>query len=90
MRSVLLDSLCPGDVVIQNAADDVVGVVVLQLCKLLQLECISIVESEAAAERLRAQYGAAHVLVDDEPLSGGGSGGGGGGSGSGGGGGGSG
>ena len=60
--SLLPNSLRPGDCVIQNAADELVGCCVLQLCRLLRLTCVAVVADTpafpAVAERLKADYGA--------------------------------
>ena len=61
-------SLRPGDAVIQNAADEQVGLAVLQLCKLLRLTCISALADTpdflVRAARLKQDYGAVHVIRD--------------------------
>ena len=66
-------SLRPGDCVIHNSADELVGVCLIQLCRLLRLTCVSIVADTpafpAVAERLKTEYGAVHVLKDNAQLS---------------------
>lgn len=65
-------ALRSGDTVIFNAADEPVGCVLLQLCRLLQLSAICVVADTpafgAAAARLKSNYGAAHVLRDNATL----------------------
>jgi NADPH:quinone reductase-like Zn-dependent oxidoreductase len=62
-----------GDCIIQNAAESPVGVAVIQLCRMLRLSCINVLEDtdrfDEAAERLRKQWGATVVLRDREQLS---------------------
>jgi trans-2-enoyl-CoA reductase len=66
--------LRPGDWIIQNVADEIVGLVVLQLCALLQISCINVIadtpRSQATKERLQATYGCAHVFLDNDQLPG--------------------
>ena len=61
-------SLRSGDTVIQNAGDEAVGVAVLQLCRLLRLNCICVLADTPQflilAQRLKEQYGAVHVVRD--------------------------
>lgn len=63
-----------GDCIIQNAADSAVGVAVIQLCRMLKLSCINVLEDtprfDDAAERLRETWGASVVLKDDALLPG--------------------
>ena len=61
-------SLRPGDAIIQNAADEQVGLAVMQLCKLLRLTCISVLSDTpdflVRSARLKQDYGAMHVIRD--------------------------
>ncbi len=65
-------ALRSGDTVIFNAADEPVGCVLLQLCRLLQLTAICVVADTpafgATAARLKSKYGAMHVLRDNATL----------------------
>jgi trans-2-enoyl-CoA reductase len=63
-------SLKPGDSVILNAANSVVGTVVIQLCRMLKLRTIAVVRDpedprrlEELVQRLKS-LGAAEVLLD--------------------------
>ena len=61
-------SLRSGDTIVQNAGDEAVGVAVLQLCKLLRLNCICVLADTPQflilAQRLKEQFGAVHVVRD--------------------------
>ncbi len=61
-------SLRPGDAIIQNAADEQVGLAILQLCRLLRLTCISALADTpdflVRSARLKQDYGAVHVIRD--------------------------
>jgi hypothetical protein len=61
-----------GDCVIQNNADSAVGVAVIQLCRMLRLSCINIVDDterfEEVEEHLKGTFGATIVLRDSPQL----------------------
>ena len=60
------------DVVIANAADQPVGLVVLQLCTLLRLRCICVIadtpDFDGIACHLKEQYKAHHILRDCDKI----------------------
>jgi mitochondrial enoyl-[acyl-carrier protein] reductase / trans-2-enoyl-CoA reductase len=66
----------PGDSVILNAATSSVGQCLLQLCKLLKLRGIAVINAPAAGQQLHHErtvewlrsLGAVEVLVDDGSL----------------------
>ncbi len=63
--------LKPGDTIIQNAADLPTGQAVIQLCKLLKIRTINLVQDDDAFERtqeLLKQLGATIVLRDNAKL----------------------
>lgn len=61
-----------GDCVIQNNADSAVGVAVIQLCRMLRLSCINIVDDtvrfEEVKKHLQETFGATIVLRDSPQL----------------------
>eukprot|EP01052_Picozoa_sp_SAG31_P064088 SAG31_NODE_22965_length_514_cov_0.867470_1_plen_108_part_00 len=61
-----------GDCVIQNAPESAVGVAVIQLCRMLRLSCINVLEDndrfEEVATHLRTNFGATIVLKDTDDL----------------------
>ncbi|KAL1522251.1 hypothetical protein AB1Y20_017248 [Prymnesium parvum] len=65
-------SLRPGDTIIQNMADLPVGQAVIQLCSMLKIRSICLVNDDEGFERtkeLLMQLGATHVLRDNSKLS---------------------
>ena len=61
-----------GDCIIQNNADSAVGVAVIQLCRMLRLSCINIVDDtprfEELSAHLKTTFGASIVLRDSPQL----------------------
>eukprot|EP01043_Picozoa_sp_COSAG02_P064445 COSAG02_NODE_9426_length_2220_cov_1.568128_2_plen_384_part_01 len=61
-----------GDCVIQNNADSAVGVAVIQLCRMLRLSCINVVDDtprfEEVQKHLQETFGATIVLRDTPQL----------------------
>eukprot|EP01051_Picozoa_sp_SAG22_P023191 SAG22_NODE_5874_length_938_cov_1.237187_1_plen_184_part_10 len=61
-----------GDCIIQNAPESAVGVAVIQLCRMLRLSCINVLEDSARFEEVSAHlkqtFGATIVLRDTAAL----------------------